>query len=90
MNGRDGPELWVLRLAWLLVGLGLAGILWGVFYMNLHALGGSPRGNDFAHRRSYDQVKGAVHEAFPGFVLRAGGGLVLLIVGARLRPRARR
>ena len=68
-----------------LIVLGLAAILWGVLYMNARALGGAPEERTFAHRRPYDTIKAATHRAFPGFLLRAGGGFVLLLVGAQLR-----
>lgn len=68
--------------------VGGACILWAVLYMNFSALGGPPPEYRFANRRSYDQVKGAAHRAFPGFLLRAGPGLALLLLGARLRRNA--
>ena len=73
------------RVGTALMLLGGACILWGILFMNFSALGGPPPEYSFARRRSYDQVKSAAHRAFPGFVLRVGPGLALLLVGARLR-----
>lgn len=71
------------RVGLVLIALGLALILWGV----LHVLGevGGPQRRDFAHRRTYTQVKQAVHGAFAGMLLRALPGLALVLLGARLR-----
>ena len=71
------------RLGWIVTGFGGALMLWAVLYMTSHAVGG--RVEDFAHRRTYNNTKVAVHEAFPGFAWRAALGLMLTIVGARLR-----
>jgi hypothetical protein len=71
------------RLSWIVTGLGGALMLWGVLYMTTHAVGG--RVEDFAHRRTYNNTKIAVHEAFPGFLWRAALGLTLVMVGARMR-----
>jgi len=70
-----------------LTGIGLACILWAVVFMNARAIGGPPDGLDFARRRPYDQVKSAVHEAFPGFLLRGLSGLALVVAGRRLAAR---
>jgi hypothetical protein len=86
----DPPDRARDRAGWALIALGLVGILWGVLYMDARALGGAPEQRDFAHRRSYDTVKQAAHSAFPGFLLRAGSGFVLLLVGAQLRRGAAR
>lgn len=77
------------RAGWLTVGLGIALILWGVLFMDSRALGTRTR-HEFAERRSYDQVKSAAHAAFPGFVLRAGSGLLLVLAGSELRRRGGR
>jgi len=67
--------------------VGLAGVLWGVF----HVLGAtSQAGRTFAERRGYNEVKMAVHERFPGALLRAFGGLALAIVGHRVAQRESR
>ena len=71
------------RLGWIATGLGGALMLWGVLHMTSHAVGG--RVEDFAHRRTYNNTKIAVHEAFPGFLWRAALGLALVVAGARLR-----
>ncbi|MCH2106364.1 MAG: hypothetical protein MK291_06960 [Planctomycetes bacterium] len=67
-----------------LVGTGLAVILWGVLGFTTASLGGPPEELRFANRRSYTEVKRAAHSAFVPFVLRAGAGLALLLFGARL------
>jgi len=71
------------RLGLALMALGLLGILWGVFHV-LDAIGPYEQ-KDFAHRKTDYEVRSTVHETFPGGFLRAMGGLVLLVVGARLR-----
>ncbi len=71
------------RLGWIVTGLGGVLMLWGVLYFTSHAVGG--RVEDFAHRRTYNNTKVAVHEAFPGFLWRAALGLALAMVGARMR-----
>lgn len=73
------------RLAVALIVLGLAGILWGVLHVLEAANGPGTGPKTFAERRSYDQVKVAVHESFLGGLARAMVGLGLVMVGARLR-----
>lgn len=70
------------------VALGIALLAWAVLYMNVSALGMAPEQRTFAYRRPYDQVKRSVHEAFPGFLLRAAAGGLAIYVGVRLRRRA--
>jgi len=72
------------RLGTGLVVLGLIGIVWGVLHVTNAAQGTRVR-RDFAQRRSYDQVKRAVHESFAGGLARGLGGLALALLGARLR-----
>lgn len=71
------------RLGWIVTGLGGVVVLWGVLYMTSHTVGG--RVEDFAHRRTYNNTKIAMHEAFPGFVWRSALGLALVFAGARIR-----
>ena len=71
------------RLGLALIVVGLLMILWGVFHV-LDAVG-SPAQQDFAHRRTYVQVKQAVHGAFIGALLRALPGLALMLLGSHLR-----
>lgn len=71
-----------------LIAAGAALLLWAVLYMNVRALGLPPAERTFAHRRPYNEIKRSAHAAFPGFLLRAGSGGLLVIVGLRLRRRA--
>lgn len=75
---------------WILVALGIAGILWGVFHMlgSVHGSDGAAR--TFAERESYNQVKTRLHEALPGGLTRAAvGGLFLWMASAIHRVRGR-
>ena len=76
------------RLGVVLVVLGIAGILWGVF----HVLNAIPRPEqlDFAHRTTDREARSAVHETFLGGLVRALLGLGIAIAGAHLRSRALR
>jgi len=57
----------------------------GVVRMNTRALGGAPdKPGDFSTRRPYNQVKRAVREGFPEFLMFAAGGLTLLFGGVRV------
>jgi hypothetical protein len=76
------------RLGIVLIALGIAGILWGVFHV-LDAIPSSEQ-KDFAHRTTYGEAKAAVHETFLGGLLRALAGLALAMAGARVRARALR
>lgn len=71
------------RLGLVLIALGLAAILWGVF----HVLG--PVGDLHARqpgiRPGYDRVKVSVHQTFFGGLVRALCGLALAMFGSRLR-----
>ena len=76
------------RLGAALIGIGLATILGGVLYV-LEAANGPGRGpTTFAQRRSYDQVKSAVHQSFPIGAAVALAGLGLAWAGSRLRSSA--
>lgn len=70
-----------------LIGVGLAVIVVSVLYVLEVANGPGTGPKTFAQRRSYDQVKVAVHRVFPPAFVVALGGLGLAIYGARLaRP----
>jgi hypothetical protein len=71
-----------------LIGLGLLGILWGVF----HVLGAVPKPEqlDFAHRTTDFEARSAVHATFFGGLVRALCGLVVALCGGALRNRALR
>lgn len=71
------------RLGWTVTAIGGALMLWGVLYMTSRTVGG--RVEDFAHRRTYNNTKLAMHEAFPGFLWRGALGLALVWAGARMR-----
>jgi hypothetical protein len=74
------------RLGLVLIVLGIGAILWGVF----HILESVPKPEqlDFAHRTTDFQARSAVHDSFFGGFARALAGLVLALVGGRLRSRA--
>ena len=73
------------RLGLVLLVLGLCGVVWGVLYV-LEAANGPGYGpRTFEERRSYNQVKEAVHASLLGACLRAGIGFALVAAGARLR-----
>jgi len=67
-----------------LVGAGIAVLLWGVLAFTNASLGGPPEEITFANRRPYNEVKRAAHSAFLPLVARAAAGMVLLLLGARL------
>lgn len=68
-----------------LIGLGLAVIVAAVLWVLEVANGPGTGPKTFATRRSYDQVKVAVHQSFPlGFAIGLGG-LGLALLGGRLR-----
>lgn len=71
-----------------MIALGVAGILWGVLYV-LEAANGPGRGPDrFEDRRSYNQVKRAVHTSIPGGLWRSALGMSLVFCGGKIRRRA--
>jgi hypothetical protein len=71
---------------WIVTGLGFIGILWGVFHLTSATIGGPIY--QFKDRRTYNEVKKAAHEVFPGALLRALGGLALVWWGGRIRASA--
>jgi hypothetical protein len=73
---------------WLVTALGFIGILWGVFHLTIPTIGGPIY--QFKDRRTYTEVKTAMHEVYPGAVLRALGGLALVWLGGRIRAGTRR
>ena len=74
------------KLGWALTIVGLAMILGGVLYV-LETVGHA-EGGRFENRRSYDQVKVAVHRSFPTGFATGIAGLALAMLGARLRSRS--
>lgn len=76
------------RIGLALIGVGILGILWGVFHL-LGAVGG-PEARDFAHRQTYDQVKPVLHRELFGALLRSLTGLALAMAGGHLRGKALR
>lgn len=77
------------RLGFALLVLGLLAIIVGVLYILEAANGPGTGPKAFAERRSYDQVKVAIHHAFPvGFAI-SMAGLGLALYGKRLMTRAR-
>jgi len=79
------------RIDWglVLIVLGLAGILWGVFHVLGHAYGPDGPAREFARRPGYDRVKTNVHAVLFGGMLRGFGGLALAMLGGHVRRRAR-
>lgn len=70
-----------------LIALGILGIILATLHLANAGYGSSVK-RGFANRRTYDMVKPAVHEAMPRTTLLGLGGLLLVVVGARLgRPR---
>lgn len=65
--------------------MGLLQVLGGVFYLLEAANGPGAGPRTFAERRSYDLVKRDLHAALPIGAPVALGGLLLAIVGQRLR-----
>ena len=87
-TGERPPATPRQRLGLVLIALGLAGILWGVFHV-LDAIGGYEE-RDFAHRKRDYEVRTVVHETFPGALARSLAGLALVLAGGRLRRSADR
>ncbi|MEM7310001.1 MAG: hypothetical protein AAF682_25220 [Planctomycetota bacterium] len=73
------------RVAIALIVVGLIGVVWGVLHILEAANGPGTGPTEFAHRRSYNQVKESLHGAFLGGVLRAGIGFSLVLLGGRLQ-----
>lgn len=78
-----------LRLGVAFVLAGIVLVLVGVLRI-LNAAEGDRPATTFAKRRSYDQVKVAVHEELPVSAAYAAAGLLLVITGGRLVGSARR
>ena len=83
MAGTERAKRW----GWVLTALGLVVILWAVLRVTSAAYGTSPR-HKFAERRSYDQIKVALHAVFPGAFAQGLAGLGLILVASKLRSRA--
>ena len=77
------PPSWLTPSRALIV-LGILVLVWAALYMTSSAIGGPPEQMDFAHRRTYDQVKQAVHASVFGMVWRAALGGALICLGTRL------
>jgi len=76
-----------VRLSYVLQGLGLILLIWGVLSVANAGYGTRPVQN-FSERRSYNMVKTSVHEALPNGLFKATAGFLLLPLGARARRRA--
>lgn len=76
------------RFGVVLVGAGILLILASVLHV-LSAAEGDRPATTFARRRSYNQVKVAVHQALPIAGAYAAAGLLLVITGGRMAGRAR-
>jgi hypothetical protein len=72
------------RLGAALIALGLVGIAWGALYI-ADAADGERAPTTFAQRVSYNQAKERIHRSFAGGFTRGLTGLLLCIVGSRLR-----
>lgn len=75
------------RWGWIVTGIGFIVLLWGVFYLTSATVGG--RVHDFSERRTYNEVKVAAHQAYPGALVRGLAGLALMWLGGWIRGRAR-
>ena len=83
------PRPGARRAATVVMGLGFALILSGVFYLLAASNGPGRAPRTFAERRSYNLVKVDLHRAMPvGFSL-GFGGLLVVIAGKRWRDRTR-
>lgn len=74
------------RLGLVLIGLGLLGILWGVFHI-LESVP-KPAKREFAYRTTDHQARSAVHDSFAGGLVRALAGLGLALYGGHVRRKA--
>lgn len=74
------------QLGLVLIGLGILGILWGVF----HVLESVPKPAklEFAYRTTDFQARSAVHDSFAGGLVRALAGLALALYGGHVRRKA--
>lgn len=84
-SGPAGPRS---RLGLALLVLGLVAIVVGVLWILEAANGPGTGPKVFAQRRSYDQVKTAIHAALPVGAAISIGGLGLAMLGKRLMDRA--
>ena len=73
---------------WAVSALGFVVMLWGVLYLTTATIGG--RVYEFKDRRTYNEVKKAAHEAFPGALVRGLAGWALVWWGGRIRAHARK
>jgi hypothetical protein len=71
---------------WAVSAIGFAVMLWGVLYLTTATIGGPI--HEFKDRRTYNEVKKAAHEAFPGALVRGLAGWALAWYGGRMRARA--
>jgi TRAP-type uncharacterized transport system fused permease subunit len=76
-----------VRAGWIVSALGFVAILWGVFHLTNATVGGPI--HEFKDRRTYNEVKKAAHEAYPGALARALAGLALVWYGGRMRAAPR-
>lgn len=83
------PDPKLAKLGVALTVVGVLAILWGVLHGAEAARGDQPLAPEFAERRSYDQVKVAVHESLPGGLIRGLAGFLALFWGVRLFQRFR-
>lgn len=74
------------KLGLALMGLGILGILWGVFHV-LESVPKPPR-REFAYRTTDFQARSAVHDSFAGGLVRALAGLGLAVYGNHLRRKS--
>ena len=82
----NAPNARRAQLGLVLIGLGLLGILWGVFHI-LESVP-KPAKLDFAYRTTDFQARSAVHVSFSGGLLRALAGLALALYGGHVRRKA--
>lgn len=74
------------RFSFVLTGVGIVAILVATLWMASAGYGTEIR-REFGQRRSYDMVKPAVQQAFPGVTLTGLSGFALILLGARMRQR---
>lgn len=74
------------QLGLVLIGLGILGILWGVFHI-LESVP-KPAKLEFAYRTTDFQARSAVHGSFAGGLVRALLGLGLAVYGGHVRRKA--
>ena len=74
------------RFSYVLTGVGILAILVATLWMASAGYGTEIR-REFGQRRSYDMVKPAVQQAFPGVTLTGPSGFALIMLGARMRQR---